>query len=568
MSFESFNYNFAPRIEGYGPKFAAIGSIKDPDNLLNPLIADLKSLKAAYSSFKEMHVNLTNFIDHLIHITKQREGHSMSGEELYRHIVNGFDQSADGKLKSVQFSSYQQAALLEFVYSRNFERQVIANHNLLPTYEHTDQSGTQWQGASFTNAGRHTLGHNSDYQQKPKSGSPLLGIVCDGVTNKNVENSFEFLAGRRAAQLLADNFAKAIDMQGSMKTLVTDQSKEAIVIRELYLGLNRTPQALLARLLNRADRGKKQEGELDLASLYLKERYGAVLGLDSDNGYFIYPADASHGYKNAATQEELTTKILNGCKYFTDLNEGAQKDIVEHYMKQYQEGGLQALFASFDIKFDDLCQSQFESACLESLTRDFVEQTIVDLGEEINQAICKESEPNSEITVKSMEDLNLTGGTTLVAALDMGEDILLISLGDSRILALDDKARVLSVNQSTQTNEGTQVFGYCFNQGEAEDWSLHNIAGLSFATVKKDKVKALILASDGLTEPYERQAPVLYSGTTQPTGEIRFDFDSALFQAVARHNLSGGPAKLISTLVQEAINAPGMDDKTVQVLIK
>lgn len=121
------------------------------------------------------------------------------------------------------------------IYSRNMERQIVANTSKLALKSFQDYSGVNWSRASFNSAGFHTLGHNSDFYSEPQSGSRLLGVVCDGATNGK-EGKFS-LSGRGLAHYLVEAFAEQIKQDGSFLNSDPESRENCLrkVVRNLEL---------------------------------------------------------------------------------------------------------------------------------------------------------------------------------------------------------------------------------------------------------------------------------------------------------------------------------------------
>lgn len=142
---------------------------------------------------QSLDTQLSKFLDAVFTLGSQEALEGSPGENLSSKVdskLGGIFEA--GNTATGSSAAEEQSPLTEEQKSHgkglvmNFLRDYILERNFLqlaPENTINDATGTSWTSASVSIAGNHTKAVNSDSYQEPKPGSRILGLVADGVSH-------------------------------------------------------------------------------------------------------------------------------------------------------------------------------------------------------------------------------------------------------------------------------------------------------------------------------------------------------------------------------------------------
>ena len=164
-------------------------------------------------------------------------------------------------------------------------------------------------------------------------------------------------------------------------------------------------------------------------------------------------------------------------------------------------------------------------------------------------------EANHRVLKAAQQDPRLEGmGTTLVAALAVGEEVFIASVGDSRVYLFDDDGFRAVTEDQTWVNEVGRPLGI-----DEESLRTHPM---------RHVLTMAIGASSPLTVNYYKVSLTDRALLLMCTDGLHGVVDSSLIEATVRQARDGTPLSTICEELVEAANAAGGPDNITTVLVR
>lgn len=436
--------------------------------------------------------------------------------------------------------------LYKYFLARYREHEVIHDNEALDNHEF-EINDTKYVSANVNLTGNHTAGENGDSQiTNPPNCPKCLAIVADGISSRGLEaNAY---TGKFASDFIIRNFPRVF-LENLDKDFTLEDPKGTISLLPLGLTYDLACQfikkyfdsSLHNILIKNLDslRVSRPNVAEDVANLYL-EQYNAKLVFGALR-YEIKPRDNS-GFKNGFDPQQYEDQ--------GDINRlNLKRDTVE-YLDGLSESELEDLIFKKDYK------SSIELKIICS-----IQETI----EQMSSAF------ESYLQSKKLDKIptSIFGGSTFASAFDLGENLLLCGVGDSKAFAIGENGELL---EESVTDEHCEM-NYIEDREELNSYlgvEFSDFTGkanpdidpkVSFKLVPKDKVKSIVLCSDGF--PFKDSKSI---GGASSISQALKDLVAAMVK-----DSDFLPSKMIANALKYAFGKEWrghLDDKTMVVISK
>lgn len=344
----------------------------------------------------------------------------------------------------------------------NFLRDFILERNYLsktPQKKFQDPSGSNWESAAVSITGRHTEAVNSDSMQEAKNSSLILGVVADGISNMiNPEDMFAFQSIRnriRKGELDLEEANFELDFLYNRDTFsygshyLAKSITSRITDPELPKSLLRSAREESGTLSSKASETVKDlKKNPDYFWTFFKDYFDSGRRPDQDPDLNFYENFAQALENEPNIQKHIERDLPGFCEAIRNKE-----------TQLYLTAVAPIFIAKKEIEAD------FENEL--------------------------KGHPNS-----------VNGGAQLAYAMDLGDKVALVRIGDAPIKAFNKDGDLIEQENNLETTEEETVMGSMHIDFDKEtnkaELSLENTPFIEI--IDKTKIDTIFMGSDGVLD--------------------------------------------------------------------
>ncbi len=463
-------------------------------------------------------VQFIGLLDHLDELLKLNPG----GEKLFSDLTKKADE--------LQLSTSAQVVLLQYIHDQLYMSQIIADPGKIFEQEFVRGKDT-WTESSISIAGTHTYAANSDACLKinPDPDSIALACVADGVSNAADDggDSKRYLSGRVAAHAITEAFSK----------LDTNDVKDADAYQLNLKACNLS----------------------DSAATTVSQYFEKILEPTTFAVVKLLMPMEQHNNLLSELYTELNVPVadLTVLESSSSSNDAQQAITSSNQAAGYMSLGSSSRVVSLQQTNADPIAQYFNSISTNEMgIRDLLKRVLGDdiyflLKPMIKVKEIADAKVKASYDWKLLPENGLAFGSMFSAVLDLGNDVGLLSFGDTNAVAINNDGMKYHVSERIQG----AMSNYCgtLNSKEIRSGFGRDISPLRFQRIPKADLGTIVLVSDGMYGKFKKRE--------------NDDFKS-FYEAIIKENLKESSSQIVSAAIKYAKPLQSNDDKTITVLKK